>query len=535
MANEEILQLKSYDEITGRVISNVLPITNSEAVKVESDKNLKDKLTEINEKIEQTNSKVDIHIENHSQYNEGVMIDDTIISKEKTWSSSKIEDFVHINDSVVLSTVQGEALSLDYTKEGYLKEFEICGNTIQNANDLSNIQHLGELYVDDAGQLILDNEGKKQYKVEVKVNNGVLWEGNFQFRVTPNWETSNLIDNGNYGASDYIDVEDISMLNQTTTCYCFFFDKYKQPITHKQGFDIVVPQNAKYVRVVAYAKHCQQNACLRIQGVKYTIKKEYKVTLLLPCQLTKVGNTSDRLCWDDKQHKYIVKKNTLQFVATNVTRGIKDKNDYIQLYRVNGIQAKDHKIIIDSNIYTGNRDSDWVNLQVDSEFYYNNGYSLTDNDARRFLKDYPVNIICATSYVNEVIDTNITEQILLPCYKDKTRFCVIGGIDGGIKIKVPIDSDKAIQDLSIKNTALNIENEEIKNINKIQDELINTTMLAIDTMYCLLESSLINALKDDTIVNPLLDIYVAMVQRGIKRKDEVPVQYREQVIKILEL
>lgn len=106
MANEEILQLKSYDEITGRVISNVLPITNSEAVKVESDKNLKDKLTEITEKIEQTNSKVDIHIENHSQYNEGVMIDDTIISKEKTWSSSKIEDFVHINDSVVLSTVQ---------------------------------------------------------------------------------------------------------------------------------------------------------------------------------------------------------------------------------------------------------------------------------------------------------------------------------------------------------------------------------------------------------------------------------------------
>ena len=228
---------------------------------------------------------------------------------------------------------------------------------------------------------------------------------------------------------------------------------------------------------------------MRIQGVKYTTKKEYKVTLLLPCQLTKVGNTSDRLCWDDTQHKYIVKKNTLQFVATNVTRGIKDKNDYIQLCRVNGIQAKDHKIIIDSNIYTGNRDSDWVNLQVDSGFYYNNGYSLTDNDARRFLKDYPVNIICATSYVNEVIDTNITEQILLPCYKDKTRFCVIGGIDGGIKIKVPIDSDKAIQDLSIKNTTLNIENEEIKNINKINDDSNKQYIVSIANIVVFINSS----------------------------------------------
>ena len=160
MLNNEILQLKSYDEQTGREISNVFPITNLEAVKVENDKNLKDKLTEIDNNIEQIGKKIDSHMENHSQDNDNASIDDTTISKEKTWSSSKIEDFIHINDDVIWSTVQGESLSVDYTKEGYLREVEILGNTIQSEEDLSNIQHLG-----------VWNEEKQGYEIDIVTSN----------------------------------------------------------------------------------------------------------------------------------------------------------------------------------------------------------------------------------------------------------------------------------------------------------------------------------------------------------------------------
>ena len=59
MNNDKIVQLKSYDEKNGTEIGNVLPITNSEAVKVENDKNLKEKLTEITNKIDQTNTSLD--------------------------------------------------------------------------------------------------------------------------------------------------------------------------------------------------------------------------------------------------------------------------------------------------------------------------------------------------------------------------------------------------------------------------------------------------------------------------------------------
>lgn len=66
MVNNKIVQLKSYDENTGNETANVFPVTDHEAVKVENDKNLKEKLVEINEKIEQTNaSLVYVHPTTH--------------------------------------------------------------------------------------------------------------------------------------------------------------------------------------------------------------------------------------------------------------------------------------------------------------------------------------------------------------------------------------------------------------------------------------------------------------------------------------
>ena len=60
MITNNMIQLKSYDKNTGNEIGNVFPITSSEAVKVDNDKNLHDKLTEINERI----NTVDLDLDN---------------------------------------------------------------------------------------------------------------------------------------------------------------------------------------------------------------------------------------------------------------------------------------------------------------------------------------------------------------------------------------------------------------------------------------------------------------------------------------
>ena len=125
------------------------------------------KFNELNEQYEEINTKV-ISVEERIQAIEengvgggNANIDDTTISKISTWSSSKIEDFVHTNDGTIWSDIQGKNLSVEFTKEGYLREVEIWGNTVQNPENLNDIRHLGE-----------EVDGKYKIEVESKTEDG---------------------------------------------------------------------------------------------------------------------------------------------------------------------------------------------------------------------------------------------------------------------------------------------------------------------------------------------------------------------------
>lgn len=77
------------------------------------------------------------------------------------------------------------------------------------------------------------------------------------------------------------------------------------------------------------------------------------------------------------------------------------------------------------------------------------------------------------------------------------------------------------------------ENRVLKEENKKQDELIDITMLVTDEMYMRLEPLLAKTLSERG-VSRLINMNIAMVQRGIKTLEEVPARYREQVREILE-
>ena len=77
----------------------------------------------------------------------------------------------------------------------------------------------------------------------------------------------------------------------------------------------------------------------------------------------------------------------------------------------------------------------------------------------------------------------------------------------------------------------------IEETNKSQDELINTTMLATDEMFMMLEPLLPEVAQtinlERSVRNPMVDMYVAMVMRGLKTVEQVPARYREEVREIL--
>ena len=109
-----------------------------------------------------------------------------------------------------------------------------------------------------------------------------------------------------------------------------------------------------------------------------------------------------------------------------------------------------------------------------------------------------------------------------------------------VSTKIPSNVQAIISTLKLENSdlknnveVLTVENEELKETNDVQDEMIDINMLASDELYTLIEPLLVDMLNERG-VSKLVDMYVAMVQRGLKTLDEVPTRYREQVREILE-
>lgn len=111
-----------------------------------------------------------------------------------------------------------------------------------------------------------------------------------------------------------------------------------------------------------------------------------------------------------------------------------------------------------------------------------------------------------------------------------------------ITCKVPSNVQLVVSDLNEHIEALNTEvamlnsvNEKIKATNVTQDELLDITMIATEQMYVMIEPLLASVFADEETVNPLVNMYVAMVKRGLKTIDHVPVKWIEQVSNILQL
>ena len=100
-----------------------------------------------------------------------------------------------------------------------------------------------------------------------------------------------------------------------------------------------------------------------------------------------------------------------------------------------------------------------------------------------------------------------------------------------IEVEVPYIKEEEI----ISTPTLEDKVRELEEVNAMQDELINVSLMATDEVYCMLEPLLAEMELFTTRGNSkMVDMYVAMVQRGLKTIEEVPVRYREQVKKILE-
>ena len=115
-----------------------------------------------------------------------------------------------------------------------------------------------------------------------------------------------------------------------------------------------------------------------------------------------------------------------------------------------------------------------------------------------------------------------TDKLLLECANDSTIH---------IESIVPVKSVKASYTTGIPNAYL------LQETNDNQDDLINISLCATDEMYMMIEPLLEvvpQTLNNERMISKMVDMYVAMVIRGLKTIDEVPVRYRKEVQTILD-
>ena len=107
-----------------------------------------------------------------------------------------------------------------------------------------------------------------------------------------------------------------------------------------------------------------------------------------------------------------------------------------------------------------------------------------------------------------------------------------------VEVEEILEHEKLLPEPTIEERVelLEDENKKIKEVNNTQDILIDTTMMATDEVFMMLEPILEmipQTMSLERSVSKMVDMYVAMVQRRLKTIEKVPVRYREEVTEIL--
>ena len=437
-------------------------------------------------------------------------IDDTQVSKETTWSSEQITNWSMEQDGVFWTEKVGNFISADDTYEYKLKEIEVFGDTWQDENNLEDIQHAGELYVDDEGQPILDAEGKEQYKFEIEVCNANFYKEGFV-----KWDSRVLIDEeeieflASSSIKNFVDLEPNTQYTfgcrskKLTDGYTNIRFYYTDGTNSTHGFESPLNEFGKFTTATSNLNKTIESFAIFGNANKSRITdlvisegtkteniphKSYKQTILLPCQLMRVGDVADRLFWNDDKGKYVVEKNVEMAILngletwridrpteTHQTMYI-DKNSHDEFANFktqalpNMFSSYTKKVVTTLDTWTaiekcmayGNNDRYFLMFRVDKSEYD----TISSWTTELIKNNITVYFECETP---QLIETNITEQLTIPTYNNKTHVYVINSNNAKatIKAKFPLKTASAVATLNVEST------KNSKDIDKLQDSNVD--------------------------------------------------------------
>ena len=414
------------------------------------------------------------------------------------FNSISISSYANIEISERYQTLEGEFITIDNSIEGNLEEIEIFGNTVQYENNLEDIQSVGDLYVDNNGKPILDKHGRKQYKLDIVSTSGLnLLDIGKEYEVGGINSNGELSTSGEFVNSDrtfnhFIELEPgktyslyTARLNSVGGLMPQWAEisgynsnkEFVRRIHRSHGQQVfTMPEDIKYIKVGCRGSDIP----ILIEGDIRSVKTEPKnlisnvysdycsnyntVSILLPTQLQKIGDTSDRLYWDSKKNKYCIDK---RIMYDNFEKGVIENQAWSG--QINSINF--HYRIDD---FFGN----WGILRaycntlasgVAKEHYQQDTFgfitdtggiviklprdelsSLDTNGCMQWLKERN-SYLYYVSKNTETIETNITSKLKMSTYDEKTHLLTKTENNLNPTLKITIDKLPQIAKEAINN------------------------------------------------------------------------------------
>lgn len=372
----------------------------------------------------------------------------------------------------VYVNVEGSYISTD-SSDGYAKDVEILGNTIQNASNLADIRSVGdkiegqELYeipVVSSNAKIQKMDGTNPVKnILLDIPRGsYIYELDENFNIISNFSGHQLLFlNNNFEKID-------------------FFTMSKNP----RQYTFAYPKEATYIK---YANNNKVKYIAVIDELDLNYKFiEDKLTILSPVQLEKVGDVADRLI--EKDGVWGVEKNVGTF------------NDFLNCtLNVWGGQNTDTGIAfyITSDLHNQN-----VNAIISNKFLYDdpasNKNNFVGNSYRTYIlrgrvpkdglssenatgvKEYLHSIGAYVKYVvahPQFIPLPHDQQIKLRTFASKTNISFGCEIEGTIKAQVAKSLGATV---NTHTEQINNLNKELDRVKKLEESTVSTVITESD-------------------------------------------------------
>ena len=471
-------------EAISRVDNTIVELNNTVSEKVSELDNAKsDMTTTVSNKVNEVETRFNALTSSQQQASEVIDARDGEVSLK-----ARLDRDIEKAKQVYVE-LEGSYISTE-SSTGDIQDIQILGNTVQDPNNLADIKSVGELQEDGTYKMSILSCGKNLLNINTLARRSYIQSSNGD--VTP------VGDNTNPATSEFIKVNpNSSYIISFENPRGVFFGEYdcnrKFIKKSSQVSKLITSENTRYIRVqIGFVTSDEVQNIQLEEGTVATPYEPYqgnKCDILLPCQLEKVGDVSDRLYYDDVEKAWCIEKNIGEVVLNGSENwrfhSTKPNTSFFQL----SVSSDIYKLPINNNIKANILSSSFINEvpntgynKYDIECIYldntrnlsirifNSKLNSLDLEGfLEYLKQNPTLVKYQLATPQKII-LPLDVQIQLNSFFGTTHvYMESGEVEGTIKCKVPKSLGATVQSLNNKTDILSDRIEAIEGLKDSQN------------------------------------------------------------------